>query len=300
MSTTRPSADDLLVLLEVTRTGRFTRAAENLGINHVTVSRRIAALEKALGGKVLTRAAGGWEETPLGRRALAAAEQLDHVLHGLTTDPDGRPEIEDVVRLSATDVFSAYVAAPAAARVHRRHPGIRIEIVTVTRRAAQHRSGLDIEVVVGEPKVPRAEVFELGAYVLGLYAASGYLASHPAPRTASELARHRLIYFISSMLQVDDLDVGRRHLASMQDSVTATNPFAHVEATRAGGGLGLLPTFLARRHPDLIRVLPDTVALRMPYWLVARPEDLRRPAVAAVLAELQATMKGMEKDLVTE
>ena len=65
-----PSADDLLVLLAVSRTGRYSSAADDLGINHTTISRRIAALEDTLGGRVLTRAAGGWELTQLGRGAL--------------------------------------------------------------------------------------------------------------------------------------------------------------------------------------------------------------------------------------
>src|SRR5689334_24961158 len=70
----RPSADDRLVLLAVGRSGRYTAAADELGINHTTISRRIAALEQAIGGRVLTRAGGGWELTDLGREALAAAE----------------------------------------------------------------------------------------------------------------------------------------------------------------------------------------------------------------------------------
>ena len=45
--------DDLLVLLAVSRSAKFTTAAQALGLNHTTVSRRIAALEKALGGRVL-------------------------------------------------------------------------------------------------------------------------------------------------------------------------------------------------------------------------------------------------------
>lgn len=67
----RPSADDLLVLLAVGRTGRYTTAAEELGLNHTTISRRIAALEQAMGGRVLARAAGGWELTELGQHPPA-------------------------------------------------------------------------------------------------------------------------------------------------------------------------------------------------------------------------------------
>ncbi|WP_308818726.1 LysR family transcriptional regulator [Pseudonocardia alni] len=293
MPASGPSADDLLVLLEVARSGRFTRAAETLGLNHVTVSRRVAALERALGGKVLVRATGGWELTPLGQRAVTAGEHLAGVLRELTADPHAGTEIEDVVRMSATDAFATFVAAPAAARVHGAHPGVCVEIVSATRRATQHRSDLDLEVVVGEPRVLRAEALRLGTYALGLYAAPRYLRRHRAPTTTAELADHRLVYFIASMLQVDDLDVGRRDLPEMRDSVSSTNVFAHVEATRAGGGIGLLPTFLAARHDDLVRLMPDVVELDMEYWLVARADTLRRPAVAAVVAELRSTMATM-------
>ncbi|WP_407806678.1 LysR family transcriptional regulator, partial [Staphylococcus aureus] len=67
------SPDDLLVLLAVGRTGRFNTAADDLGLNHTTISRRIASLEKNLGGRVLARSSGGWELTDLGRQALSAA-----------------------------------------------------------------------------------------------------------------------------------------------------------------------------------------------------------------------------------
>ncbi|HZU94671.1 MAG TPA: LysR family transcriptional regulator, partial [Microbacterium sp.] len=35
-----PNPHDLLILLAVARTGRFTTAGESLGLNHTTVSRR--------------------------------------------------------------------------------------------------------------------------------------------------------------------------------------------------------------------------------------------------------------------
>ena len=73
----RPSADDLLVLLAVGRSGRYNTAAEELGLNHTTISRRIAALEQSIGGRVLARVAGGWVLTDLGREALSAAEAVD-------------------------------------------------------------------------------------------------------------------------------------------------------------------------------------------------------------------------------
>lgn len=286
IGTRRVSADDLLILLEVARSGRLTRAAEVLGLSHTTVARRIESLERALGGKVLIRTTTGWDLTPLGQQALRTAEQLDQAMHELDAG-DGDAQLDDVVRLSTPDAFSVLVAAPAAARLNSRHPRLRIEIVSSTRPAAAHRSGLDIEVVIGEPRVLRADAVKLASYTLGLFGSREYLAAHGAPGSVPELIVYGLVYFIPSMLQIDDLDVGRRIVPEMRDAVTSTNVFAHVAATRAGAGLGLLPTFLAGRHDDLVRVLPAEVTATVDYWLVTRTEALRRPAVAATVAQLK-------------
>jgi DNA-binding transcriptional LysR family regulator len=168
---------------------------------------------------------------------------------------------------------------------------VAVEIVAATRRATQHRSGLDIEVVVGEPQVHRAEAIRLGDYRLGLYGSADYLAEHGTPASRNELAGHPLVYFIDSMLQVDDLDLARSFAPTMRESVTSTNVFVHVEATRAAAGLGLLPCFMADRHDDLVRVLPDAVTVALTYWLVTRPETLRRPEVSAVVDAIRARME---------
>ncbi|WP_426301797.1 LysR family transcriptional regulator [Arthrobacter sp. R-11] len=282
-----PNPDDLLVLLAVSRTGKFTTAAQDLGLNHTTVSRRIAALEKALGGRTLARAAGGWELTELGAEAVAVAERIEAAVGTLEAEDRAPDPIAGVVRMTATDGFSAYIAAPAIARLRKQHPGLSVEIITVTRRALQQRSGLDLEVVVGEPQVHRAESVRLGQYMLGMYASREYLAAHGTPRTVEELVKHPLVYFVDSMLQVDDLDTPRRLVPSMRDGVSSTNVFVHVEATRAGAGIGFLPCFMAGRHADLVRLLPADFAELLPYWLVLRPDSMRRPAVAAVVRALQ-------------
>lgn len=279
------------MLLAVGRTGRYNLAAEELGLNHTTISRRIAALEEAVGGRVLVRGTGGWELTDLGRDALSAAEAIESAVRSLNSGVAGDRSLKGVVRLSATDGFSAYIAAPAAALVQRRHPKLVVEIVATTRRATQQRSGLDVEIVVGEPKVHRAEAIRLGDYCLGLYGARSYLAEQGTPTSTADLERYPLVYFIDSMLQVDDLDLAASYTPTMRESVTSTNVFVHVEATRAAAGLGLLPCFMADRHEDLVRVLPDDVSVRLTYWLVTRAETLRRPEVAAVVDAIRARVR---------
>jgi DNA-binding transcriptional LysR family regulator len=221
---------------------------------------------------------------------VQVAEQVEAVVGTLGANGQAPDPITGVVRMTATDGFSAYIAAPAVARLRRHHPGLSLEVVTMTRRALQQRSGLDIEVVVGEPQVHRAEAVRLGDYMLGMYASRAYLAEHGTPATVADLNGHPLVYFVDSMLQVDDLDAPRRLVPAMRDGLTSTNVFVHVEATRAGAGIGFLPCFMGDLHEDLVRLLPAEIAELLPYWMVLRPDSLRRPAVAAVVQALREQM----------
>ncbi len=99
------------------------------------------------------------------------------------------------------------------------------------------------------------------------------------------------------MLQVDDLDLAPAFAPAMRESVTSTNVFVHVEATRAAAGIGLLPCFMADRHADLVRVLAGTVSIQLTYWLVTRPETLRRPEVSAVVDAITARMRDLREVL---
>lgn len=291
----RLSPDDLLVLLAVARRGNYSAAAEELGLNHTTVARRIAGLEKDLGQHLLVRGQNTWELTAAGERAVEAARVVDSAVRSLGDErEDG---VSGVVRLSATDGFSAYVAAPAVAALRRHSPGVAVEIVTATRRAAPSRVGLDIEVVVGRPEVHRAHATRLGPYRLGLYACRPWLAAHGTPGTIADLHGLPLVYFVDSMLQVDSLDAARWIVPEMRDALTSTNVFVHVEATRAGAGVGLLPCFMADRHDDLVRLLPDLVDEQLEYWAVTRDSGLRQPAVVAVLRALRAEVAARSAQL---
>lgn len=143
----------------------------------------------------------------------------------------------------------------------------------------------------------RAEAIRLGDYRLGLYASQTYLDEHGTPQVPADLAAHPFIYFIDSMLQVDDLDLAPNFTPTMRQSVTSTNVFVHVEATRASAGIGLLPCFMADRHPDLQRILPDAIAVKLTYWLVTRSETLRRPEVSAVVDAIRAVVNEQRSEL---
>ncbi|QTX06206.1 LysR family transcriptional regulator [Agromyces archimandritae] len=268
-----------MTFLAVARLGKYTAAAQVLGVNHSTVSRRIAALEDAMGGHVLTRTAAGWEATLLGQRALAVAERIETDLAGLVTDDD--TGLGGLVRIAAPDAFTALHLVPAIAPLQETHPGLAFELISATQRVRQHRSGVDIEIAVGRPHVRKALATPLLEYMLALYAAPEYLERHGAPASIAGLAHHRVAYYIDSALQVDELDAAGARLPEPAPSIRSTSVFAHLAAAQAGAGIGLLPDFLAAADPRLVRVLPDEYEHTLAYWAVTREEALRNPAVAA-------------------
>lgn len=282
--------DALMTFLAVARLGRYTAAADVLGINHSTVSRRIVALERAMNGRVLVRSPAGWEVTRLGRRAVEIAERIEESLHGLTGD-DGA-DLQGVVRVAAPEAFTAVFLVPAMTALRTRNPALSVELLAATQRARQHRSGVDLEIVVGRPEVLRAYATPVCAYSLRLYASPAYLTERGTPRTIGDLADHPLVYYVESSLQVDELDRALQELPASPPSLRSTSVFAHVAATAAGAGIGILPDFVADHDPRLVRVLADSWSHPLAYWAVARDEGPRNPAVAETL---QAIVEHVEK-----
>lgn len=275
-----------MTLLAVARLGRYTAAAEVLGVNHSTVSRRIAALETALGDRVLVRSTAGWEATEIGRRALGVAERIEESLHLLDEDSGG-DSVQGMVRVAAPEAFTSAFLVPAMAMLQRLHPGLAVELLAATQRVRQNRSGVDLEVIVGRrPRVHRAFATPVCDYSLRLYAAPDYLLRSGAPHTLEELARHPVIYYVESSLQVDELDRAMQLLPTSPPSIRSTSVFAHIEATAAGAGIGVLPDFLADGDARLTPVLRDAYAHTLSYWAVVRDEGPRNPALAAVLQAL--------------
>lgn len=290
MTTNRfPSPDDLLILLTVARLGRFTAVAEALETTHTTVSRRMAALDRQLGGRTLSRTTSGWELTDLGRHALRAAESIESSLTALKAEVSQRGEsVAGVVRVHVSDAFGAYIAGPAVVGLQRDHPRLKVELLSATRRASRNRSGVDLEVVAGRVEDSRAEVMVLCEYVLRLFASPGYLQEEGTPSSLSDLGRHRFVSYVDSELQVAELDYRSTGLPVPSAAFQATSIFAQLQAVRAGGGIGMLPSYVVHGDEGFAPVLSGSFERRVTYSALARPESLRSPGVQAVIGAFLA------------
>ena len=72
-----PEWGDFKLMLTLAKQGSIAGAARALSVDGSTVSRRLAALEKAVGATLILRGGREFSLTPEGRSAVADAEAID-------------------------------------------------------------------------------------------------------------------------------------------------------------------------------------------------------------------------------
>src|SRR5690606_8668038 len=88
--------DDLRLFISIARTGSLVRAGRDLGITGAAVSKRLMALARRLGVRLVQRTTRTLRITPEGERYLqegkrlaAGLDELEQTLRGATTQPTG-------------------------------------------------------------------------------------------------------------------------------------------------------------------------------------------------------------------
>jgi DNA-binding transcriptional LysR family regulator len=288
--------DNVRVFLAVARAGQFVAAAKRLRLDHATVSRRIAALEAALGAKLFDRRTTGAKLTSAGERFLSAAEQMESAFFHAQGEITGVDlELAGDIRIGAPDGFSTYYLAGALREFAERHPGVRLQLLPLPQMTPLARREVDVVIGLDKPEAGRFVARKLTDYSLGVYASAAYLKRHPAPADVEALRRHRLIGYVEEHLFSDALNYVRELYGDAPTQFECTSAVTQLEALRAGVGLGVAHHFIARRFNDLVRILPDRRATRA-YWLVTH-EDTRGlgriRAVAEYLAKAVARDRGI-------
>lgn len=122
--------NDLRYFLEVVRAGSVSQAAQRLGVNQTTVSRRITALEDYLGKKLFERLGNGWVITPVGERLISSAENMAEEAHAIERHVMAESqELSGKLRVTVADVCTHFLVMPAILSFTRQYPDVDLEII---------------------------------------------------------------------------------------------------------------------------------------------------------------------------
>ena len=135
--------DDLRFFLAVSERGSISGAARFLNVNHSTVLRRLASLEKRLGARVFDRLPDGYKLTAHGEelrnQLRGVSEQIERAQRSLS----GRDlSLSGAIRVTTTDTLMHRLLMPYLAEFRALNPAMQMEIVinntflNLTRREA--------------------------------------------------------------------------------------------------------------------------------------------------------------------
>ena len=291
--------NDLKSFLAVARSGRLTVAAARLGLDHTTLSRRVAALEHGLKARLFDRSPSGYTLTEQGLRLMPIAEEMERLALGAEEMVGGSAaNVSGTVRIGSPEGFGSYFLAPRIAALNERFPQLTPQLVAAPAVFSLARREADVVVSVSRPPAGRLTVSRLIDYDLALYAAPSYLSANPPIESAAGLCRHRFVSYIGDLLHFPELDFLQHVAPECATSVESSNLVAQLRATLAGAGLCVLPAFLARGEPGLVRVLADEVSLTRSLWLIVH-QDLgelaRVKAVVRFVREEVEVARGLFK-----
>ena len=278
----RADWDDLRVFLAVARGESLSRAGRLLRLDPATVGRRIARLEDALGVRLFARSAQGYALTEQGVRLLPHAEQAEEALTaGLEAATGGGapgtgPGLTGSVRIGAPDGCANYLLPQVLAAICDANPRLEVQVVALPRVFNLSRREADMAIAVSRPQAGRLTVQKIADYRLWLAASRAHLAAHGPVTARADLRGRRVVGYIPDMIFDRELDylaeIGAEAVPLASNSVPV-----QLNWLRGGAGVGIVHAFAMPFAPELVRLLPDEVALTRSFWLIRHAADARLP-----------------------
>lgn len=181
----------LHLFLRIVDLGSLAAAGRDLALSPATVTERLAALETALGVRLLARSTRSLSLTPEGRvlaegaRALLGqAETLEAALR------DGADQVAGLVTVTAPVDLGRQRVVPAIERAMAAHPRLKIDLRLTDRVVGIVSEGVDVAVRYGALPDSGLMQRKLADSRRAVCAAPAYLAARGAPDHPADLARH--------------------------------------------------------------------------------------------------------------
>ncbi|MGV2289889.1 LysR family transcriptional regulator [Trinickia sp. YCB016] len=191
--------NDMALFVEVVKAKGFRNAAQALDIPNSTVSRRISALEKTVGLRLLHRTTRKIELTEAGliyfercKRIVDEARLAHEQLGDMLVQPSG------VLRVSLPVDFAVTYLAPLVVEFAELYPGISFDFDLTSRRIDLVSEPYDVAIRIGESEDSQLIARPLASLTPYLYASPGYLERAGEPNKPADLTRHECLTILKA------------------------------------------------------------------------------------------------------
>jgi DNA-binding transcriptional LysR family regulator len=270
--------DDLRFFLGVCRHKTVSAAGQQLGVDHATVSRRIARLEHALNTKLFEHRPTGFVLTPAGNRLRRMAEVVEASINACEAElSDADSALEGVVRIGAPDCFAACFLGPRLAAFCKTHPKLHIDLLSTTSSSSVSQREVDILVGSSLPIEGRIISRKLTDYHAGLFASQDYLENRSPICSMTDVLSDGYISDLDAMFsdQTEFALVSRAKFRS-------ANVLPLFQAVKEGAAIAVLPSYVAYQDDALVPVLPAEVNIRKSLYVLTHEDNKNLTRVRTV------------------
>lgn len=240
----------MAAFVQIVDKGSLTAAAEALGTSPPSAVRALAALERALGARLLNRTTRRIALTDEGRayyerarRILADVADAEAAASTKQAVPQGR------LAIGAPVMFGRLHAAPLVAEFVDRHPEIKVELLLMDRVVNLVEEGLDATLRIGTLADSSLVALEVGRTRRVVCASPACLKRHGVPRTPADLASRPCICFTGLASSEWEFKVGGKPSRVRVDGPIATNQVdAALDACVQGLGYGMFLCYQVAAH----------------------------------------------------
>ena len=260
--------------------GASSVAARQLGVEHSTVGRRIAALEADVGAALFYRTAARYQLTPEGETALTGAEAMERGALALVRRlREQAGELSGRVRIAMLDEFASHWLASQLPAFHARYPDIEVQLIVGIEPLDLSRGEAELAFAPLAPgnRALRGAPGANGDGTLCLAPAAWGQAAMGFDASSREL---ELLVYMPAFQRLQGAAWFQPVLASSKIVMSTNSTHALLAAARAGAGIAVLARFMASAYDELVAI-SDNVAVPDDMWLVTHPDFRRDPKVRA-------------------
>jgi DNA-binding transcriptional LysR family regulator len=207
----------------------------------------------------------------------------------------GSHGVGGVVRISTLEGFGNFFLARRLPKFAQQYPNLVIELLTLQQIVALSRREADIAISLQPPDTDtdagRFFREKLTDYALFVYGSRDYLDAHRPITSQEDLRDHVFCGYIDDLVFVRGLDYLNEVAKGLRARLQSSSLHPQTEAACAGYGLCVLPAYIASRYPELVPVLPEKIALKRSYWLVAHVDVAPSPRVQAITSFIRAEVE---------
>jgi DNA-binding transcriptional LysR family regulator len=287
--------------VRVVESGSFSAVAREARTTQSSVSKQVAALERALGARLLTRTTRSLALTDDGQRYFEQARRLvAEIAEAESALRQGEQQLGGWLRVAASVGYGRLKLLPLVKTFLAAHPGVRLDLRLNDGFIDLVEQGIDVAVRIGELADSSLVARRIGTTTRALFASRQYLRSLPkglkAPRTPQDLLQHNCIVYTELATQNAwsfvagpgaPAEVGTRLTIRAEGNLQTNSSEVVRAAVLSGMGIGFSPTWLFEDQMaggDLQVLLSDWPAPPIPVHLVS-PLQRRHSAKVKAFAD---------------